>query len=163
MRRLNYFISYAHKDRMQVDRLLDLLQPRFKIMNEYNLISWRDGLISLGEQWKREIYQALEKADFGLLMLSPEFFASDFIVNEELSHFIGPSSGGKVEINKPIVPVGLKPVPLNGDADLKGVQEIQIFRDNQERWFTQTRGNISDNFADELTKALRIKLQGVKQ
>ena len=155
---LDYFVSYAHKDRTQVDQLLDLLRPRFKIAAGVHLRQWNDRMIPLGNLWREEIAAALQTCDFGLLMLSPEFFASDFISGLELPHFIQPQGDDTAVIHKPIVPVGVKPIPLNGSADLKGVQHIQIFRDDQGRWFSEARGHLRDAFADQLTAALLAKL-----
>ncbi len=157
---LTYFVSYARKDRTQADQLLDLLRPRLKIAAGIRLRQWNDRMIPLGDLWREEIATALRAADFGLLLLSPEFFASDFIGHHELPHFIEPRGGNSAVIHKPIVPVGLKPVPLDGSADLKGVQHTQIFRDDQGRWFSQTRGHVREAFADQLAAALLAKLRG---
>jgi hypothetical protein len=56
--------------------------------------------------------------------------------------------------------VGLKPVPLDGSADLKGLQHVQVFRDDRGRWFSQTGGHIREAFADQLVAAMFAKLRG---
>jgi TIR domain len=155
---MRHFVSYAHRDRSQVQQLLELLTPRFKIAAGIALQPWSDDLIPVGAQWRQEIEQAIQACDFGLLMLSPEFFASDFITRAELPHFIAPQGAGAM-LYKPIVPVGLKPVPLDGSADLKGVQHTQIFRDDAGRCFSQTRGHLRDAFADRLTAAILAKFR----
>jgi len=83
-------------------------------------------MIPVDAGWRREIDAALARCDFGLLFLSPGFFASRFISGQELPHFLGLSLGpdGGIGIRKPIVPVGLKAVPLDGSADFKGLDRI---------------------------------------
>lgn len=157
---LDYFVSYARRDRPAVDALMDLLRPRLKIASGPGFAEWNDRMIPIGAAWRTEIDAALTGCAFGLLLLSPEFFASDFIAANELPHFIEPLGPRTVVIHKPLVPVGLKPVPLDGSADLKGIQHVQVFRDDRGRWFSQTRGHVREAFADQLVAAMFAKLRG---
>lgn len=150
-----YFVSYAHADQQQAKQLLDLLQPRLKIASDMEFSDWIDHKIILGERWHEQIGNAIKDCDFGLLLLSPSFFASPYIVEKELKKFIS----SKGAIKKAIVPVGLKAVPFDGSADLKGVQHVQIFLDQQNRWFNTLRGPSKDAFADQLTAKILAKLR----
>ena len=152
-----YFVSYAHKDKELVDQLLYLLKTQLKIVKNSHFIVWDDQKIVLGKLWKNEITTAINESDFGILMLSPNFFASDFIVEEELTHFLL-QNNGKTQILKSIVPVGLKPINLDGSRDLKGVENVQLFIDQNGRWFNQTKGHIKDAFAEQLANQILIKL-----
>ncbi|WP_089725512.1 toll/interleukin-1 receptor domain-containing protein [Candidatus Thiosymbion oneisti] len=156
--RKNFFVSYARADGHLPNRLLELLRPRLAIMQGFDCDTWIDTMIPVGAAWRREIDTALAQCDFGLLLLSPGFFASRFISERELPRFLGLGPDGGIRIRKPIVPVGLKYVPLDGSADLKGLDQIQIFRDSQDRWFNQTRGQVSETFADQLVAAIVAKL-----
>ena len=160
--RLNYFISYAHQDKPQVDRLLDLLRPQLAIAAGFEFSQWHDTRIPVGDDWAGEIQAALRSSDFGLLMLSPAFLASGFIGRHELPHFLRPAgpNGTGVAVTKPVVPVGLKPVPLDGSARLQGLEHLQLFRDHQRRWFNATRGHVSDAFAAGLAAAICSKFNG---
>ncbi len=92
--------------------------------------------------WRREIEEALERAHFGLLLLSPQFLASDFIGREELP---------KLLEKRLVVPVALQAIPLDGSIDLKGLQDRQIFRDSKGRAFEKSRtSNDRRDFAREL-------------
>ena len=156
---LNYFVSYAHQDRRHVDRLLGLLGPRLQIAADFDFSEWKDNLIPVGEGSHLTIEQALQRADFGLLLLSPNFFASAYIKANEIPHFLETVTGGTVNIRKPVVPVGLVRVPLDGSADLVGLGQLQIFRDRESRWFNKTSGHISDAYADQLVDAILMKLK----
>jgi hypothetical protein len=151
-----YFISYAHNDKKHVNDLLPRLKTQLKIVKNAQFSGWDDRNIVVGNHWKDEIDQAMEESDFGILMLSPNFFASDFIVEDELTHFLS-QNNGNTQILKPIVPVGLKPINLDGSRDLKGVEKIQIFRDKNNRWFNETRGHTKDAFAEQLANQILRK------
>jgi hypothetical protein len=162
---LTYFVSYARADRPQTGRLLDLLAPRLAIARGYRFAPWIDDRIEVGERWTDAIGAALVGCDFGLLLLSPSFFASGFIRREELPTFLeriaNPGAGTEAEtrIRKPLVPVMLKPIPLDGSADLAGLEQLQVFRDRDGRAFTETRGHTADAFADQLVAAMLAKLR----
>ena len=152
-----YFVSYAHADKKQVDELLSLLKTQLKIAKNTQFSSWDDQQIVLGELWQDQISQAMKESDFGLLMLSPNFFASDFIVEHELSHFLS-QNNDKTQILKSIVPVGIKPIALDGSRDLRGLEKIQIFVDQKGRWFNTTSGHIKEAFATQLANQILSKL-----
>jgi hypothetical protein len=166
-RDLAYFLSYARADRPQVERLRDLLAPRLAIVRDFRFTGWIDDQIHVGERWTDAIDAALAGCDFGLMLLSPAFFASGFIRSEELPRFIelvagpgtGPGAAVQTRIRKPLVPVMLKPVPLDGSADLAGLEQVQVFRDREGRAFSQTRGTTAEAFADALVAAILAKLR----
>jgi len=79
------FLSYSHKDRKWLDELRTMLSP----MVRNSLVGvWWDGDIKPSQQWREEIDQALASARIGVLLVSPNFLASDFIANEELPYLI---------------------------------------------------------------------------
>lgn len=136
------FVSYAHSDSADVERLRAVLEPLFKASARYQFANWSDHAILPGEFWRVEIEKALEKARFGLLLLSPQFLASSFISKEELPKLLAKAM---------LVPVALHTIPLDGSIDLKGLQDRQIFRDSKGRAFGQCRtANDRRDFALEL-------------
>jgi len=90
----------------------------------------REIIVFLAGFWRREIEEALGRAHFGLLLLSPRFLASDFITAAELP---------KLLEKRMLVPVALHAVPLDGSSDLKGLRDRQIFRDAKGRAFDKCR------------------------
>lgn len=145
---LCYFVSYAHEDDRLKKDLLKRLEFRFKNSPEFVFEGWHDGDIAAGDNWKEEVRCAVHRCHFGLLLISHEFLSSAFITREELPHFL-PNRGAPVAWRRAI-PVGLKRVPFDGSADLRGLSKLQVFR-HEGCWYSQRRASHTrDAFADEL-------------
>lgn len=148
-----YFICYAHANDKPKKDLLKRLQPLLKIANQYTFEPWQDIDVQIGENWHNEIQQAITQCHFGLLLVSPEFLGSSYITGKELPYFL-PSEKTPLAWRR-AAPVGLKPVAFDGSMDLKGLEALQIFRDEEERFFSQLGAdNTKDAFANRLFKAI---------
>ena len=49
-----------------------------------NLKIWADPYIKVGDKWRRNISEALSQTCVAVLLVSPDFIASDFIYQDEL-------------------------------------------------------------------------------
>jgi hypothetical protein len=75
------FISYSHRDKAWLETLEVHLKPYLRT----GLIrAWNDTLIRPGEPWRDEIRRALAEARVAVLLVSPHFLNSEFIVTNEL-------------------------------------------------------------------------------
>jgi internalin A len=75
------FYSYAHKD----ESLRNELETHLKLLQRQGIIeSWSDRDIEAGDEWKRKIDDNLERADIILLLVSPDFIASDYCYEIEM-------------------------------------------------------------------------------
>lgn len=75
------FLSYSHDKIDDAKRLKTALAVQAKT-GKINF--WYDQEILAGAEWKKEIENKLGEADIIVLLLSPEFWASDFIWDKEL-------------------------------------------------------------------------------
>lgn len=111
------FISYSHADRDYLNRLCIHLRP-FEKGGQIDI--WSDTKIKAGEKWKQVIENALNKAAIAILLISADFLASDFIVDNELQPLLKyAEQKGTV-----ILPVILKPCLFTHNSSLSQFQSI---------------------------------------
>jgi len=79
------FICYSHPDEYWMERLLVILKP---LETERNVDVWSDVRIRGGDDWLPEIEKAIERASVAVLMVSPDFLASDFIGRKEVPEIL---------------------------------------------------------------------------
>lgn len=102
------------------------MEPVLRNDAEFDFRLGSDRQIQPGEYWKTEIEKALADCAFGLLLVSPQFLGSRFIVRTELPPLLEKAM---------VVPVGLHKVLFDGSMDLKGLGERQLFLDVKKRTF----------------------------
>jgi hypothetical protein len=156
------FLSWCHADSTAKDALIKPLLANLRILSGVELCWWEDSHIRIGEDWRRQILARLRECDYGLLLLSPGFFASGFITDHELPAFVGPRGVKGVKGVKGAgraLPVGLKRVPLDGTRTLHGVDRHQIFTLGPSgRFFSETRGANRERFALDLATAIQERI-----
>jgi len=109
------FVSYSHQDSTWLDRLKVHLKP---LERKYPLDIWDDTKIGAGSRWLEEIRLAIENARVAILLISADFLASDFIVNNELPHLLlAARTRGKV-----IMPV------IVGHSLFESIDELSEFQ-----------------------------------
>ena len=75
------FCCYAHQD----EALLEKLKIHLKPLQRQGLIDvWHDRDIWAGTEWEREINKHLNEAQCILLLVSPDFMASDYCYGKEM-------------------------------------------------------------------------------
>ncbi len=92
---LDVFISYSHQDAKWLERFDTMLRP---LVRDGRITAWSDQDISAGRNWRDEIGRALKMARAGLLLVSPGFLASDFIMKYELPYLLRARQGGRARI-----------------------------------------------------------------
>lgn len=124
------FYSYSHEDqyyREQLENHLSLLKHR------YDLQTWFDRQIHAGEHWETVLDEHLNTADLILLLISPNFIASNYCYKKEMQYALARHAKGEVRVipilvryvywkNAPfshlqILPTGAKPIKSWSDTD----------------------------------------------
>lgn len=102
------FISYSHADRKWLERLNVHLKP-LRLSEDI----WTDERIDAGMKWRDEIDRALAEARVAVLLVSPDFLASDFISDVELPSLVESASAHGTRI----LTVILGPVRAAGETE----------------------------------------------
>jgi len=75
------FVSYSHDDEKWKDRLVSHLRV---LERQGAAAIWDTSELPAGADWSQEIEKAIRRSDIAVLLISPSFLASDFIVTKEL-------------------------------------------------------------------------------
>ncbi|PWV61773.1 pentapeptide repeat-containing protein [Plasticicumulans acidivorans] len=150
-RTVPYFVSSARDEKDLVTDLLQRLRCRLQNAKDYSFVSWRDveDLI-VGQDWHKQIQEAVKHCPVGLLLVSPAFLASDYIVKHELAHFFP----NDTTADKCALPVELKTLDFSGKTDLKGLETLQVFRLNEHSYQSCSTDEDKDDFVDALYTAI---------
>jgi len=79
------FISYSHRDETYKDEFRKMIRP---MEREGQWKIWDDRWLLPGDNWNREILRHLSEANVIILMVTSDFFNSDFIYDIEMSRAI---------------------------------------------------------------------------
>ncbi len=115
--RRKIFVSYSHKDREWLERLQVHLRP----LERDGLVElWDDTRIRTGDEWRKEINDALNSAAAAALLISADFIASDFITSEELPPLLAAAEKKGVKI----LPLILSPSRFEKIKSLSRFQSV---------------------------------------
>ena len=89
------FVSYSHQDKHWLALLRKHLSP---YVHTGSVSLWDDTAIGVGNNWKDAIGQALRDARVAVLLVSPDFLASDFIRRNELPPLLSAARGKGLKI-----------------------------------------------------------------
>lgn len=96
------FFSYSHADEDHRDRL----EKSLAMLRHQGLIdSWHDRRILAGDEVDQSISEGLERADVILLLVSPDFLASNYCYNVEMQRALERHQAGEAHM----IPIILRP------------------------------------------------------
>jgi len=96
------FISYAHSDRKHFEKLRSHLSG---LAREGRAKFWWDGELVIGKAWENQIMRALQRADMVVLLLSANFFESEYCIETELKAAQIREKEGRIDL----VPIWVSP------------------------------------------------------
>jgi hypothetical protein len=100
-----------------LNRLLVHLKP---LERAGRIDLFADTYLRAGDKWRDEIKAALQRARVAILLVSADFLASDFIVNDELPPLLQRAE----KMGTRIVPIILKPCRFVRDRSLRDFQAV---------------------------------------
>jgi hypothetical protein len=107
------FYSYARAD----EKLRETLETHLAVLKRQNLIeAWKDRQVEAGQEWDDAIKRKLAEAELVLLLVSPNFMASDYIWEKELAPALERRGQGKAVV----VPIIVRP------TDLKNIEFMKL-------------------------------------
>lgn len=89
------FCCYAREDQVWLNKLKRHLLP---LQRQGCIALWDDTEIKPGQVWEAEVTSHLKKADLILLLVSPDFLASDYCMNREVQQAIPQQRQGQAQI-----------------------------------------------------------------
>src|SRR5437867_1884478 len=101
--KIEVFYCYSHVD----EELRNELEKHLAILKRQGIIDdWYDRDIDPGTPWDQAIRERLNKARIILLLISPDFLASDYCWDTEMKQAMGRHKNGQVCV----MPIILRPV-----------------------------------------------------
>jgi hypothetical protein len=92
---IDVFFSYSHKD----EELREQLETHLALLKRKGIIrGWHDRRIGAGAEWKDAIDQQLEAARVILLLVSPDFLASDYCYDIEMKRALARRDAGEARV-----------------------------------------------------------------
>src|ERR1039457_471366 len=96
------FLSYSHKDEV----LRDQLETQLTMLKRQGVISvWHDRRLIAGDYVDAGISKQLEVADIILILVSPDFLASEYCYSVEMTRALERNAAGEARV----IPVILRP------------------------------------------------------
>jgi hypothetical protein len=135
---LRLFFSYSHQD----ESLRDELEKHLAILKHQGIVTtWHDRRLRAGEFLQQAIDARLDEADVVLLLVSPDFLASDYCYGREMRRALERHDKGQAVV----IPVILRPcdwqeAPFGRLLALpKDGKPVTKFRDPDEAFLEVTR------------------------
>jgi hypothetical protein len=92
---LEVFCCYAREDQEMLVKLKKHLAP---LVRQGKITIWSDVDLSAGIEWEKELHHHLESADIILLLISPDFMASDYCYSTEMERALVRHNQGSARV-----------------------------------------------------------------
>ncbi|MFL5628042.1 MAG: toll/interleukin-1 receptor domain-containing protein [Ktedonobacteraceae bacterium] len=136
---IEVFYSYAHKD----EKLRNKLETQLSLLKQQgHITNWHDRKIDAGQEWANEINEHLNAADIILLLVSPDFLASNYCYSIEMKRALERHERGEARV----IPVIIRPVYWQGapigklQALPKDAKPVTSWNNQDEAFFNVAEG-----------------------
>ena len=133
------FYSYSHKD----ERYRERLETHLSLLKREGLLEeWHDRKIIPGQNWKEVLDENLETSDVVVLLVSPDFLASDYCYEREMKRALERHDKGESKV----IPVIVRPcdwewAPFSKLQALpKDAKAITEWSNRDKGWLSVTAG-----------------------
>ncbi len=154
---VSVFFSYSHKD----EDLRKQLDVHLAPLRRGHLISaWNDRKIDIGTAWDAEISAQMQAADIIVLMLSPDFLASDYCNDTEIPAALARHASGDATV----IPVVLRPFNWFG-SPVAHLQSIPRDKKAVTTWADRDEAfvNVAEGIREEASRMLELRRQQALQ
>src|SRR5215472_7618088 len=149
---IKLFYCYAREDKLLRDKLEKHLAW---VKHRYHLTNWHDREILPGEEWEQAIDTHLNTADLILLLLSPDFMASDYCYGKEMQRALERHQAGTCRV----VPILLRPTYWKG-APFSHLQLLPTDARAITRW--PDRDEAFEDVVAEINRTIKDLLNSLK-
>src|SRR5260370_21566426 len=149
---IKLFYCYARKDKNLRDELEKHLAG---LKRRYHLTNWHDREILPGEKWEQAIDKHLNSAHLILLLISPDFMASDYCYGKEMHRALERHREGTCRV----VPILLRPSDWK-EAPFSSLQLLPTDASPITRW--SNRDEAFQNVVTEISRTINDLLISLK-
>jgi TIR domain len=114
---LRIFISYSREDETFKNQLVKILKG---LQRRGVVDTWQDRRIEPGDEWNKSIRDAMNECDLAVLLVSPDYIASDFIQQVEQPTLLQ----RRQDMQTRIIPIIIRPCPWESEPVLKDLQVL---------------------------------------
>src|SRR5438270_791911 len=136
---IEIFCCYARADQLLLKRLISYLAP---LQRQVVITVWADTDIDAEAEWEKEIEKHLNIAQIILLLVSPDFMASEYCYSKEMKRAIERHEAGEARV----IPVILRPVYWQGSpfGKLQALptngKPVRNWRNQEQAFFDMAEG-----------------------
>lgn len=144
---IKVFCCYARKDQLLLQELKNHLMP---LQREELISVWADTDITPGSEWEKEIDQQLDTARIILLLISPDFMASDYCYSQEMKQALNKHKKGEACV----IPIILRSVSWQG-TPIGKLQALPANTKPIKEWSSKDKAFL------EVTKGIRQAIEKI--
>jgi hypothetical protein len=136
---IDVLFSYAHKDETYKDELLTHLAG---LRRQKVIAAWHDRMIGAGSEWAGQIDTHLQSARVILLLINPDFIASDYCYDVEFAEAMRRHEAKEARV----IPILIRPTDMVGVpfAKLQGlpkdIKPVNTWPNRDEAWLDAAKG-----------------------